>query len=139
MVSERAAGQSPGTWRSDARTTEGGRPVNRRRGAEATTTDPRDEELVEAACAALRPYQWRTFTPELLARLLLAVSDRQHVHGLLVGVPGAAVGPWDVLDAADRHDVRVRVLVEFLLSHHWTELSLCALCRELVALLDSRT
>jgi hypothetical protein len=104
-----------------------------------TTTDPRYEELVVAACAALRPYQWRSFTPELLARLLLAASDRQCLHGLLVGVPGAAVGMWDVLDPADRHDVRVSVLVEFLVSHHWTELSLCALCRELLALLKSQT
>jgi hypothetical protein len=104
-----------------------------------TTTDPRSEELVEAACAALRPFQWRSFTPELLARLLLAASDRQRMHGLLVGVPGAAVGTWDVLDPADRHDLRVSVLVEFLVSHHWTELSLCALCRELLALLNSQT
>ena len=103
-----------------------------------TTTDPRNEELVEAGCAALRPYQWRSFTPELLARLLLAANDRQRVDGLLVGVPGAAVGTWDVLDPADRHDARVSVLVEFLMSHHWTELSLCALCRELLALLDSQ-
>ena len=103
-----------------------------------TTTDPRNDELVEAACAALRPYQWRSFTPELLARLLLAASDRQRVHGLLVGVPGAAVGTWDVLDPADRHDVRVSVLVEYMLSHLWTERSLWALCRELLALLDSR-
>jgi hypothetical protein len=104
-----------------------------------TTTDPRNEELVAAACAALRPYQWRNFTPELLARLLLAASDRQRLHGLLVGVPGAAVGTWDVLDPADRHDVRLRVLVEFLVSRLWTERSLCALCRELLALLNSRT
>ena len=104
-----------------------------------TTTDPRNEVLVEAACAALRPYQWRSFTPELLARLLLAANDRRCVHGLLIGVPGAAVGTWDVLGPADRHDVRVTVLVEFLRSHPWTELSLDALCRELLALLNSQT
>jgi hypothetical protein len=103
-----------------------------------TTTDPRSEELVEAACAALRPFQWRSFAPELLARLLLAASDRQRMHGLLVGVPGAAVGTWDVLDPADRDDVRVSVLVEFLVSHHWTELSLGVLCQELLALLNSQ-
>jgi hypothetical protein len=113
--------------------------VNRRRGADVTTTDPQNEELVEAACAALRPYQWRSFTPELLARLLLAASDRQRLHGLLVGVPGAAVGTWGVLDPADRHDGRVGVLVEFLASHLWTERSLCALCRELLAHLNSQT
>ena len=104
-----------------------------------TTTDPRSEELVEAACGALRPYQWRSFTPELLARLLLAANDRQRMHDLLVGVPGAAVGTWDALDPADRHDVRVSVLVEFLMSHHWTGMSLCALCRELLARLNSQT
>ena len=104
-----------------------------------TTTDPRNDELVEAACAALRPYQWRSFTPELVARLLLAAGDRQGLRRLLVGVPGAVVGAWDVLDPADRDDPRVSVLVEFLMSHHWTQLSLCALCRELLALLDSRT
>ena len=104
-----------------------------------TTTDPRKEDLVEAASATLRPYQWRSSTPELLARLLLAASDRQRLHGLLVGLPGAAVGTWEVLDPAERQDARVGVLVEFLVSHLWTERSLCALCRTLLALVDSRT
>jgi hypothetical protein len=104
-----------------------------------TTIDPRNDELVEAASAALRPYQWRSFTPELLARLLVAANDRQRMRGLLIGVPGAAVGMWDVLDPADRHDVRISVLLEFLLSHHWTELSLGALCRELLTRLNSQT
>jgi hypothetical protein len=55
MGSERATGHSPGTWYSDARATDGGRWVNRRRGAEVTTTDPRNDELVEATGAVLRP------------------------------------------------------------------------------------
>jgi len=35
--------------------------------------------------------------------------------------------------------VRVSALVEFLVSHHWTELSLGVLCRELLTLLNNPT
>jgi len=109
------------------------------RSTEVTTTDPRNEARIEVACAALRPYQWRRLTPELLARLLLATSDRQRVDGLLAGVPGSAVGQWNTLEPADRHDVRLSVLLGFLVSHRWSELSLTVLCRELLALLEDET
>ena len=96
----------------------------------------RDERMVEAVRSALEPYQWRRFRPELLARSLLAARDRQLVLGLLRSVPGAAAGAWAALEPADRNDPRVTPLVGFLASHRWTELSLDAVCRELLARLD---
>lgn len=98
--------------------------------------DPWSESPVEAACAALRPYQWRGLTPELLTRWVLAARDREGVRRLLAEVTGVAVGPWDVLEPADRDDVRVGALVEFLTSHRWTELSLTTVCTQLLGLLD---
>jgi hypothetical protein len=92
--------------------------------------------VAEAVCSALRPYQWRSFRPELLARTVLAARDRQALHDLLAGVPGVAVGTWDVLEPADRDDGRLIALTDFLSSHRWTELNLIRLCRQLLAVLD---
>src|SRR5690348_4150840 len=95
-------------------------------------TGPWQESMVEAACAALRPFQWRGFTPELLTRWVLAARDREQVHRLLAEVTGVAVGPWDVLEPTDRDDVRVGALVGFLASHRWRELSLSTVCAQLL-------
>ena len=102
-------------------------------------TDPRDESPVEAACVALRPYQWRGLTPELFTRWVLAAGDRERVRRVLADVPGVALGSWGVLEPADRDDVRVGALVGFLVSHRWTELSLSTVCTQLLGLLDRRT
>ena len=102
-------------------------------------TVPLNEPPVEAACAALRPYQWRGFTPELFARRVLAAWDRGHVHCLLADITGVAAGSWGVLEPADRDDVRVGVLVRFLASHRCTELSLSTVCGQLLAVLDRQT
>jgi hypothetical protein len=101
-----------------------------------TMQRPTDDAVAEAVCSALHPYQWRSFRPELLARGVLAANDRQHLQGLLTGVPGAAVGGWDPLEPADRDDIRLTGLVEFLSAHRWTELTLGTLCRQLLSLLD---
>jgi hypothetical protein len=101
-----------------------------------TTTDPPSEPEAQAVASALRPYQWRSFRPELLARAVLAADDRQHLRGLLAGVPGIAIGSWDPLEPADRDDPRLTGLLEFLFSHRWTGLSLNTLCRQLLAVLD---
>lgn len=101
-----------------------------------TATSPRDESTVAAACAALRPYPWRSFTPALLARSVIAASDRQSLRELLVTVPGAALGSWSEVEPAPAADVRVKALVEVLEPHRWTELSLSSLCRRLLAVLD---
>jgi hypothetical protein len=98
-----------------------------------------DDAVAEAVCSALRPYQWRSFRPELLSRAVLAANDRQHLQGLLTDVPGAAVGQWDPLGLADRDDRRLTGLVEFLSTHRWTELSLSTLCRQLLAVLHLKT
>ena len=102
-------------------------------------TRPSNEALVEAACAALGPYQWRGFTPELFTRWVLAVRDREQVHRLLGDVPGVADGPWDVLEPAGRDDLRVSALVGLLAAHRWTELSLSTACALLLRRLDGGT
>ena len=92
-----------------------------------------DESVVDAICAALAPYAWRRFTPELLARVALAAGDRRRLEAALGAVDGAAIGHWDRLEPADRDDVRVAPLVAFLTNHRWTELRLPTLCRDLAA------
>jgi hypothetical protein len=93
--------------------------------------------VVPALCAALEPYQWRRFTPELFARYVLAARDRQSLQVVLVTVPGASVGCWGSLEPAPRDDPRAAPLVDFLASHRWTELSLPTLCRNLCRVRDS--
>lgn len=96
----------------------------------------RDDPLVAMVSAALEPYQWRSFRPELLARAALAAKDRHVLSGVLAGVPGAGVGEWDEPTPVGRDDPRVAALVRFLASHRWTELRLTALCRQLLAVPD---
>ncbi len=96
-------------------------------------TSPHDESRLAAVTAALSPYPWRSFTPELLARWVLAASDRHGIAHLLGAVPGADVGSWAQAEPAVRDDVRVDALVVFLAAHCWTELRLVALCRHLLA------
>ena len=64
-----------------------------------TARTPEDESVVSSLCAALEPYPWRRFTPELFARFVLAIRDRQSLHDELVTVPGAAVGSWTIAGA----------------------------------------
>jgi hypothetical protein len=96
---------------------------------------PRDDEVVATLCAALAPYPWRRFTPELLARLALAARDRQELAAVLSEVQGAAVGTWERLEPAERTDARVPRVVDFLADLRWAETSLLATCRNLVGVL----
>jgi hypothetical protein len=96
---------------------------------------PSDESVVAALCAALAPYPWRRFTPELLARFALAVRDRQELAAVLSRVPGAAVGTWTRVEPAERSDARVPRIVELLADVRWAELSLPATCRNLAGAL----
>jgi hypothetical protein len=97
----------------------------------------RDDPLLLAVSEMVGLYQWRRFRPELLARSLLAGKDWHELSGVLARVPGARVGRWDEWEPADRDDPRMAVLVAFLASHRWTELSLTTLCAHLLALLDN--
>lgn len=101
-----------------------------------TARTPEDESVGSAVCAALAPYPWRRLTPELVARIVLAARDRQRLQAALAAVPGASVGSWTALEPAPRDDARAAPLVEFLVSHRWTELSLPAVCRSLCHILD---
>ena len=82
-------------------------------------------------------YPWWGFTPEMLARRVLGAVDRLRVLDLVAGVPGTRPGAVGHLEPVDRGDERVEVLVEFLAAHHWRELALAALCRQLLGVLDA--
>lgn len=97
------------------------------------SSSPQDE-TVAAAIAALTPFTWRSLPPRLVARRVVAATDRHDLAELLRGVPGAAVGRWEGPPRlADQDDPRVINLVEFLEAFTWTKLSLSFLCRHLVA------
>jgi hypothetical protein len=96
---------------------------------------PSEEAVVAALCAALAPYPWRHFTPELLARFALAACDRQQLAAVLAEAPGAAVGTWDRLEPAERADARVPRFVELLGDFNVAGTSLLATCRSLVCVL----
>ena len=82
-----------------------------------------EERQVAAVCAALEPYEWRSFAAQMLARCVLGALDRHRVLDLVAGVPGAAIGDSE---PAERGDVRVEVLVDFLSGHRWRTLTLAA-------------
>jgi len=96
---------------------------------------PSDDAVVAALCAALAPYPWRRFTPELLARFALAARDRQELALALSEVQGATLGTWERLEPATRADARVPRVVEFVADLRLAELSLLATCRNLVGVL----
>lgn len=104
-----------------------------------TASSPFEAAGAVALCAALAPYNWRRFTPEWLARRVLAAYDRHGLAELLGSVPGAEVGPWPQPVVADVDDPRLPPLVEFLGSHQWTRLTLRALCDRLLTVLGKAT
>ena len=96
------------------------------------TDDCVHERQVAAVCASLEPYQWRNLTPQMLARYVLGVLDHQRVLDLVDGVPGADAGDPGPVKPVERGDVRVEVLVDFLVRHRWRTLTLPALIRHLI-------
>ena len=100
-----------------------------------TARTPNDETVVAALCAALEPYPWRGFTPQLFARFALAARDRQALQAVLEAVPGTEPGRWDRLEPTATEDARVARLVDFLSAHRWTERTLPTLCHNLLGVL----
>jgi hypothetical protein len=47
-----------------------------------------EERQVAGVCAALVPYEWRSFAPPMLARCGLGALDRHRVLDLVAGGPG---------------------------------------------------
>jgi hypothetical protein len=96
-----------------------------------------EERVVTAVCAALEPYEWRSFTPEMLARCVLGALDRHRVLDLVAGLPGAGTGDLGPVEPVERGDVRAEVLVEFLACHRWRALTLAAVCGQLLNVLSA--
>lgn len=101
-----------------------------------TTNHQHDDPLVAALSVTLDRYPWRSFTPQLLARLVLAQWDRQAVQRLLADVPGTSPGVWRVVEPAPADDPRAEALVAFLTTRGWRHLSAGTVGRLLLALLD---
>ena len=96
---------------------------------------PRDDPRVVALSGALQPYAWTQATPEMLARRLVGVLDRQWLLSELPG-PRPPVRLGDVVPA-DPGDERVELLVAMLGTLRWRVLTRTALCRQLVSALES--
>ena len=96
---------------------------------------PRDDPRVVALSAALAPYAWSQATPEMLARRVVGVLDRQWLLGELPG-PRPSVRLGDIVPA-DPGDERVELLVAMLRTLRWRVLTRTALCRQLVSALES--
>jgi hypothetical protein len=91
-----------------------------------------EEGQVAGVCEALEPYEWRSFTPQLLARCALGALDRYRVIRLIAEVSGGATDDPGPVEPADRGDVRVDVLVDFLTGHRWRTLTLAAVSEHLL-------
>ena len=101
-----------------------------------TPNRPHGDPVVTALCLTLSRYPWRSFTPQLLARLVLAQRDRHAVERLLADVPGASPGVWREVEPAPPGDPRAGTLVAFLTAHRWKHLTASTVCRQLLGLLD---
>ena len=101
-----------------------------------TTTRPHDDPVAAALRLTLDRYPWRSFTPQLLARLALAQWDRHAVERLLADVPGSSPGMWREVEPAAADDPRADALVTFLTAHRWTHLTASTLSRQLLGLLE---
>ena len=101
-----------------------------------TPTRPDGDPVVAALSLTLSRYRWRSFTPQLLARLVLAQWDRHAVQRLLAEVPGASPGTWREVEPAPAGDPRVGALVAFLTSRSWKHLPASTVGRQLLGLLD---
>ena len=103
-----------------------------------------DDARVEAVSTVLAPYPWRDFTPEKVALLALGALDQYAVRALLeslsesqrsCGDPFAGHSPDAgpaLVEAQERRDERVDVLVESISSCLWRQLTLTAVCRHMV-------
>ncbi len=101
-----------------------------------TPNRPREDPVLAALCQTLSRYPWRSFTPQLLARLVLGQWDRHAVELLVAGVPGASPGVWREVEPAPADDPRTGGLVAFLTARSWKHLSVSTVGRQLLGLLD---
>jgi hypothetical protein len=97
-------------------------------------TVPHDDPRVVALSAALAPYTWSQTTPEMLARRVVGVLDRQWLLGELPD-PRPPVRLGDIIPA-DPADERVELLVAMLRTLRWRVLTRTALCHQLVSALE---
>jgi hypothetical protein len=98
---------------------------------------PGRDSFVAAVCAELEPFEWRSLTPEMLARRVIGAVDRQAVHTLLSSTPGPGPAERGGREPVGRSDDRVDVLVECMSSYRWRTWTLPFVVRQLLGALDT--
>jgi len=100
--------------------------------AESSATEWR----VQAICAAVGAYGWRTLTAEMVARRLLGAVDCLSVLEVIGATPDACVHDLVSADAADCSDDRIEPLVHLMGSFRWRTITLNRLVQVLLEALD---
>ena len=100
--------------------------------AESLTTPPR----VQAICAAVGPYAWRSLTADMVARRLLAAVDRLLVLEVIGAADVVNAPELAVVEAVDRNDERLEPLLHLMASFRWRDVTLTRLVQLLLEALD---
>jgi hypothetical protein len=87
-------------------------------------------------CSVLAPYEWRAFTPEMLARRVLGAVDQLAVLEVIDAAEGGSVRELAGVDPVDRADVRVEPLVAVMTVLRWRDVQLPRLTQLLLDALD---
>jgi len=91
---------------------------------------------VQAICAAVGAYGWRTLTAEMVARRLLGAVDCLSVLEVIGATPDACVHDLASADASDCSDDRIEPLVHLMGSFRWRTITLSRLVQVLLEALD---
>ena len=100
--------------------------------AESSATQRR----VQAICAAIGAYGWRTLTAEMVARRLLGAVDCLLVLEVIGATPDVCAHDLASADAADCSDDRIEPLVHLMGSFRWRTITLNRLVTLLLEALD---
>jgi hypothetical protein len=96
-----------------------------------------DDDRASAVSEVLESYAWRTFSPDVLARMVLAARDRHRVQALLGELTGTVAGSWQDLTPVEPDDIRVAPLTEFLGSLPWRGMPMASLVTEILGALHT--
>jgi hypothetical protein len=96
-----------------------------------------DDDRSSAVREALASYAWRSLSPDVLARVVLAARDRHRVEMLIGELTGTATGSWHDLAPVDPDDIRIAPVTEFLEGRPWRGMPLEALVPEILGVLHT--
>ena len=96
-----------------------------------------DDDRSSAVREALGSYAWRSLSPDVLARVVLAARDRHRVETLLGEFTGTVTGSWHDLAPVDPDDIRIPPVTEFLGCRPWRGMPLGSLVPEILGALHT--